>query len=69
MFYAPWCGFCKKMKPDFAAAASDLKGEAIMAAMDVTRPENSQASKLYNITAFPTLIYFELVLPFGWFIE
>ncbi|CAG0890765.1 unnamed protein product [Darwinula stevensoni] len=69
MFYAPWCGFCKKMKPDFAAAASELKGEAIMAAMDVTRPENSQASKLYNITAFPTLIYFELVSPLGRFMD
>ena len=30
-----------------------------MAAMDVTRPENNQISRKYNITGFPTILYFE----------
>ena len=30
-----------------------------MAAMDVTLPNNNAISKKYNITGFPTLIYFE----------
>ena len=30
-----------------------------MAAMDVTLPNLNQISKKYNITGFPTLIYFE----------
>lgn len=59
MFYAPWCGYCKKMKPDYASAATELKGQAILAAIDVNRPENAAIRKHYNITGFPTLLYFE----------
>nr|XP_026500812.1 protein disulfide-isomerase A5 [Vanessa tameamea] len=59
MFYAPWCGYCKSMKPDYVAAAGDLKGEAYLAAIDVSKPGNSKIRQLYNITGFPTLLYFE----------
>jgi len=59
MFYAPWCGFCKRMKPDYQLAAKEVKGTAVMAAMDTTLPNNNQISRKYNITGFPTLIYFE----------
>ena len=50
MFYAPWCGFCKKLKPDYQVAASEIKGTAVMAAIDVTRSENGMIGKKYNIT-------------------
>lgn len=59
MFYAPWCGFCKQMKPDYSKAATELKNKAVLAAIDVNRPENSVIRKLYNITGFPTLLYYE----------
>ncbi|XP_077301808.1 protein disulfide-isomerase A5 isoform X2 [Arctopsyche grandis] len=59
MFYAPWCGYCKVMKPEYSNAAADLKGEAYLAAIDVARPENSGIRRQYNITGFPTLLFFE----------
>ena len=59
MFYAPWCGHCKRMKPDYQAAATEVKGRAVMAAMDLNKGGNGPVKRAYNISGFPTLIYFE----------
>jgi protein disulfide-isomerase/protein disulfide isomerase family A protein 5 len=53
LFYAPWCGFFKQLKPEYAAAATELKGHSILAAIDVNRPENAIITQQYNITGFP----------------
>ena len=47
------------MKPDYQKAATEVKEHAVMAAMDSTKPTNNAISKKYNVTGFPTLIYFE----------
>ncbi|XP_014090538.2 protein disulfide-isomerase A5 [Bactrocera oleae] len=60
MFYVPWCGYCKRLKPDYSKAATELKGKNyVIAAMDVERTENAPARRAYNITGFPTILYFE----------
>jgi len=59
MFYAPWCGHCKVLKPDYAAAATELKGKAILAAIDANAHTGRRAAAMNNITGFPTLKYYE----------
>jgi protein disulfide-isomerase-like protein len=59
MFYTNWCGFCKKLKGPYSLAATEVKGKHVIAAMDMEKPENNKARKLFNITGFPTLLYFQ----------
>lgn len=59
MFYAPWCGHCKSMKPDFADAARKVSNtsEDRFAVIDCS--VNSQTTEKYKIKGFPTILLFE----------
>ena len=35
-FFAPWCGHCKNLAPDWAQAATELKGKVKLGALDAT---------------------------------
>ena len=60
-FYAPWCGHCKTMKPELAAAAADpqVKDKYVLAGMNVDNPDSFVVREQFNITGFPTILYFE----------
>ena len=55
-FWAPWCGPCRAMAPEFEKAAGLLKGEARLAKIDTQ--QHPQASTRWNIRGIPAFILF-----------
>lgn len=55
-FMAPWCGHCKSMVGDLSQAATQLKGDVVVAAIDATK-YGSIAGR-YNVKGFPTIVVF-----------
>jgi protein disulfide-isomerase A6 len=55
-FYAPWCGHCKKLGPEWKKAANNLKGKVNMGQVNCDS-EKSLMSR-FNVQGFPTILVF-----------
>ncbi|ETN79262.1 protein disulfide-isomerase domain protein [Necator americanus] len=55
-FYAPWCGHCKNLVPEYKKAATALKGIIKVGAVDMTQHQSVGAP--YNVQGFPTIKIF-----------
>lgn len=55
-FFAPWCGHCKNLAPEWAKAASELKGKVKLGALDATAHQSKAAE--YGIQGYPTIKFF-----------
>lgn len=54
-FYAPWCGHCKSLKPEYLKLADRLRGIVNVAAVDCDDEQNKAIAGQYGVKGFPTL--------------
>jgi len=55
-FFAPWCGHCKRLEPEWKKAAGELKGKAKLGAVDATVYQSLAGQ--YGVQGYPTIKYF-----------
>jgi len=58
MYYAEWCGHCKRTMPEFKKVAENYKGNVKILMIDSESKENAELVKSQNITGFPTIRYY-----------
>ena len=56
-FWAPWCGPCRMMAPEYSKAAAKLAGQARLVKLDTQKYQSTGAR--YRIRGIPTMVAFE----------
>jgi len=57
-FYAPWCGHCKRLTPEWEQAATKLKGLVRIGAINCDDEKNKPLAGYFGIQGFPTIKFF-----------
>ncbi len=56
LFYAPWCGHCKAIKPTWTKLQNEYKGSVKV--VDIDADADTKTAKKHKINGFPTIKYF-----------
>lgn len=57
MFFAEWCGHCKKAKPEFSPLVGEqtIKGKKVKIVM-IDAEKEKELAKQFNVSGYPTFI-------------
>jgi len=55
-FYAPWCGHCQRLEPEWNEAANKLKGEVKVGKIDATT--QTRLAQQFGISGYPSIKMF-----------
>jgi protein disulfide-isomerase-like protein len=60
-FYAPWCGHCKSLAPDWDTLADQnaASSSVLIGSVDCTTDENKDLCEEHGVSGYPTLKYFK----------
>jgi thioredoxin 1 len=56
-FYAPWCGYCKRLAPLLQSMEKNYEGKAVFAKVNID--ESPKLEEQFEIMTLPTLLLFK----------
>jgi len=57
-FYAPWCGHCKKLAPDYEIIARAFENEPSVVVASLDADAHKDLASRFEVTGFPTIKWF-----------
>lgn len=58
IYYAEWCGHCKRTMPEFEELMKNYKGNVKVVAIDAEAPENAELVKSQLVKGYPTIRHY-----------